>query len=224
MTVEQAAEVFWDGIFARLDNYNNNGGGGMDCQVVVDGFINGIDSRESWTYNEFCAKLEKDNGRKLNDSERKELGRGCIGLVTWALGITTNPSLMGGMRDFGKIKVLADAMKKEIDDHLDFYGEDTRVVIFGAMFQSDDPVAFLPDKDGIINVTDKELQEIDRQAGEDRLFNFDFGLYDWKTNKIYDATQKYPGMRVYENTIEQFDRSFGNRTIYFFRVTNSRLK
>ncbi len=67
------------------------------------------------------------------------------------------------------------------------------------------------------------LQEIDREAIEDRLINFDFGLYDPKTNKIYDANHKNPGMRVYENTINQF-LTFGNRQAFFYRVTTVPIK
>jgi hypothetical protein len=39
---EQIITSFWDDIFARLGNYNGNGGGGWNFQAVVGGFVNGI--------------------------------------------------------------------------------------------------------------------------------------------------------------------------------------
>lgn len=217
MTGELAAEVFWDGIFARLDNYNSScGGGDWDFQAVVSEFINGIDGRRSWSFAQWCEKLEVERGTKLTDDEKSRIDNGCIGLVMFALKIDGIPPLMGGYRDFDKVKKLADDLLERIKNGE--FPKGSEVILYGVQFFVDDNFAYRPGADETISLSDEMLMEIDREAKADGVTNFNFGLYDFKTNMIYDANHQEPGMRVYENTVERFRLGFGNREIYFYRL------
>ena len=221
---EQANEAFWDDIFGRLGNFNSGTGGGFDFQAMVNWFLNGIaDPAESyiksWTYEQWVKKTEEELGRKLTQVERDQLAKGCIGLVLFALNITGNPPLTGGYLDFEEAKNMAIDLQEKINNNPGRYQDGARVVLYGFLFHTDDPSAYRPDKEGRMNLTDADLEDIDSEAKANNRTNFNFGVYDPKTKMMYDADEMQPGMRVFEKTINQFINSFGNRQAFYYRIT-----
>jgi RHS repeat-associated protein len=226
---EAMLEKYWDDIFARLDNFNSSNGRGFDFQAVVGGFKNGIIEpanldRQSWTFQEYCQKWEAEHGTTMTNTQMSVLAKGCIGVVMLELGITGNPSLIDGYDSFNKAKEMADKLQEDITNNPEKYPANARVVIYGMLFQSDDNTAFRSNQNGRMSLSDADLVEIDNEARGDNRMNFDFGLYNPTTNRIYDANHANPGMRIFENTINQFINGGGNRQIFSFSITTVPLK
>lgn len=70
-----------------------------------------------------------------------------------------------------------------------------------------------------MNLTKEMYLDIAMQAVEAGRTNFDFGLYDFKTNRIYEANHENPGMRVFEKTITKFISGFGNKQAFFYQIS-----
>ncbi|MBL0306010.1 MAG: hypothetical protein IPQ25_08210 [Chitinophagaceae bacterium] len=162
MAIEKMVEAYWDDLFSRLGNYNSGGGGGFDFQAMVGGFKNGVIGGP-WTYQEYIEKWEQEHGTTMTSTQKDVLALGCIGVVMLELGITGNPSLLGGYKNFNKALKGAKELQKMIDNNPEAYAENARVVLYGFSFQ-DDNDTYKFDEDGKLNLTEAMLYEIDAEA------------------------------------------------------------
>jgi len=229
MTVEQAAEVFWDGIFARLGNYNSNGGGGMDFQAVVDGFYNGVSNSEGpWTYLEYIGQWENEHGVKMTDEQKEVLANGCIGLVALELGIKVDPSLLGGYRKLNDAKKAAKDLQNKIDADPEAYLDGdynyARVIVYAFLFNDGkNKYKYQNDGDGIyrMDLTANDFLEI-YDAAKKSGGTFDFGLYNPQDNTWRDANySNYESepMMVYERSDYEFQSHYFAKRAYYFSIT-----
>jgi hypothetical protein len=90
------------------------------------------DHRE-WKKTDFHAFWEEEQGRKLSDSEKSTIDRGCIGITANNLEGGSNPSLTEVYDDFARAQA---AVVKHNSTWWNTYVSSTKYVVFGMLFWS----------------------------------------------------------------------------------------
>jgi hypothetical protein len=172
------------------------------------------DHRE-WKKTDFHAFWEKEQGRRLSDSEKSTIDRGCIGITANNLEGAGNPSLAEVYDDFD---VAHKAMEKHNDTWWNRNMSTTKYVMFGMLFWSnqdpDDSKRVNPDPSGFL--ADPVTHKIDMSGYKYRpqphFTNFDYGFWDEHTSSFWHANHKEFGpakpMIVYQSTREHFAHRF----------------
>ena len=204
----------------KLGSIMSGGGGNGGSTNSTNPNVAG--EKPSWALKEYVQKLEGERGRKLTSVEVTRLSKGCVGLVLFALGINGNPPLTGGYWDFKDAWTMAHNLQKMIDKNSNGNKENARVVLYGIQFFAENALDFRPGADGLVNITEKEYLEINERAQANREFNFNFGVYDFQKDRIYDANEdnERGKMRVFEHKVNQFTLGFGNREVWFYGISN----
>ena len=168
------------------------------------------DHRE-WNKNDFHAFWEQEQGRKLKDSEKKTIDRGCIGITANNLEGAGNPSLVEVYDDFATAHA---AMKAHNSTWWNTHVSDSKYVMFGMLFWSNqnpdkakrnvpDPGAFRGDP--VTRKIDMAGYKYREKPGG---VNFDYGFWDDSTASFWHANHKEFGpvdpMIVYQSTRNRF--------------------
>lgn len=172
------------------------------------------DHRE-WNKADFHAFWEQEQGRKLSESEKKTIDRGCIGITANNLEGKGTPSLDEVYDDFDKAHA---AMEKHNDTWWNRNVSSSKYVMFGILFWSNQdpdrekrwdpsPGAFLPDP-ATRRIDMSDYKFLPRPRG----VNYDFGFWDENTNSFWHANHKELGiddpMIVYQSTRARFARRY----------------
>ena len=170
------------------------------------------DHRE-WNKSDFHTFWEQEQGRKLSDSEKKTIDRGCVGITANNLEGGGNPSLEEVYDNFSSAH---DAMVKHNSTWWNTNVSSTKYVMFGMLFWSNqdpdadarknpDPSAFRGDP--VTHKVDMSGYKYRRQPGR---VNFDYGFWDDSTQSFWHANHSEQGpdnpMIVYQSTKTRFAR------------------
>jgi len=172
------------------------------------------DHRE-WNKSDFHAFWEQEQGRKLSESEKKTIDRGCIGITANNLEGGGDPSLEEVYDDFATAQA---AMVKHNNTWWNQNVSSTKYVMFGMLFWSNqdpdeskrmdpNPSAFVADPaTRKINMTGYKYRR--RPGG----VNFDYGFWDDSTKSFWHANHKEYGpvnpMLVYQSTKDKFAKKY----------------
>ena len=175
-------------------------------------------------------------GSKLTDDEKKTLARGCIGITALNVDGSGNPPLDLAYSTFEKAKSAADAMNAVIDGMkgaklpvgVPKPPPGTRAIIFAQLFWSNqaidpadrttpDPKAFLPDKEGRVEMSTYHYR------ARPGYVNFDYGFWDAPTESFWHANHRQPGMKVYQSTRAKFAKGYidFDRIVYGVAVAHN---
>lgn len=173
----------------------------------------GEDSGEQRRYSrpQYTAMWEAEQGRPITWAEHQTIRRGCIGISAQNIG-TRNPPVNEVYSTFSKAKSIADARNAGLERY-----PSKPWVVFGMHFWSNqdpdekkretaDPLAFLPDADGKIDLSAY------RAYARPGFVNFDFGFWDEVSGSIWHANHYEKGptdpMQVFQSTMAKFAKQF----------------
>ncbi len=197
----------------------------------------GEDKGEQRRYSveQFIELWETEQGRKLTADEKKTLTRGCIGITALNVDGGGNPPLNLAYSTFVKAKATADAMNAVIDGikgaklppGVAKPPSGTRAIVFAQLFWSNqasdpaaratsDPTAYLPDKEGRVNMGAYHYR------ARPGYVNFDYGFWDDATKSFWHANHSQPGMKVYQSTLDKFAKGYVDfdRIVYCVAVAH----
>jgi hypothetical protein len=180
---------------------------------------------KKYSYDDYVKFWENQHGKKMTDDQKKVLAKGCIGVTAIALGIKSTdppPSLELSFSTFEQAQKVAQGLEKLAQNLPIKTPNGLRAVIFSVRFWSNEPNSFLPDKSGQVNMSGFNYENSRPCEPNKCFFNFDYGLYDRKTNTWWDANQAQPGMIIYQKTYQKFTepvRDF-NRQVFVVTFTN----
>jgi len=172
------------------------------------------DHRE-WNKSDFHAFWEQEQKRKLTESEKKTIDRGCIGITANNLEGGGDPSLEEVYDDFDTAHA---AMVKHNRTWWNTNVSSTKYVMFGMLFWSNqdpddskrenpNPSAFRGDP--TTHKIDMSGYKYRRKPGG---VNFDYGFWDDSTNSFWHANHKESGaanpMIVYQSTRNKFAKRY----------------
>lgn len=172
-----------------------------------------VKDQRQWNKTDFHSFWEQEQGRKLTDSEKKTIDRGCIGITANNLEGGGNPSLKEVYDDFST--ALA-AVQKYNSSVWNTYVSSSKYVLFGMLFWSNqdpdrekrwdpDPTAFRGDP---------STHRVDMSGFKNRpqptKVNYDYGFWDPSTASFWHANHNEAGpddpMIVYQSTKDKFAR------------------
>jgi hypothetical protein len=168
-----------------------------------------------WQKPDFHAFWEAEQGRKLSDSEKKTIDRGCIGITANNLEGGGDPSLE---EVYDSFQAAYDAMLKHNSTWWNTHVSSTKYVLFGMLFWSNQD----PAKSKRVNpnpsafVADPATHKVDmsdyKYLAQPGMTNFDYGFWDESTSSFWHANHKEFGaadpMIVYQSTREKFAHHF----------------
>jgi hypothetical protein len=172
-----------------------------------------LKDQRQWNKTDFHSFWEQEQGRKLTDSEKKTIDRGCIGITANNLEGGGNPSLKEVYDDFST--ALA-AVQKYNSSLWNTYVSSSKYVLFGMLFWSNqnpdrekrwdpDPTAFRGDP----STHRVDMSEFKNRSQPTKV-NYDYGFWDPSTASFWHANHKENGpddpMIVYQSTKEKFAR------------------
>lgn len=208
--------------------YDNFHGSELDELYVVYPVLQNLHPRgptksKTYSLDEYIEKWEKENGRSLSPEEKKVLAKGCIGITMLALGTMSRPDLTNCYDTFAQVWEAAQKM----NEFLAVHSPDRKALIFSKRFWSSglsfepDPATGKVDMSGYLGETRPEKD----------MTNFDYGLYDEKTQKWWHANHcdmpilanprcKGP-MKVYESNLQHYSRSLRDfdRQVFCVAIT-----
>jgi hypothetical protein len=158
----------------------------------------------------------------MTDFEKKVLATGCVGVVAIELSFNRQSDGMPPVdRTYASFE-LAQKKAEELEKNLK--GSQQRVLIYSIRFWSNDPNKFKPDENGKIDMSDWSKGGY-KSRGRG-YYNFNYGLYDKKNKKWWDANHAQPGMKVKPNTLSHFSRPLKdyNKQVFCIATTIINLK
>lgn len=171
--------------------------------------------QRKWQKTDFHRFWEAEQGRRLTDSEKKTVDRGCIGITANNLEGGGNPSLVEVYDSFGAAYA---AMVKHNSTWWNTNISSTQYVMFGMLFWSNqdpdvskranpNPSAFRGDP--VTHKVDMTGYSYLAQPGK---VNFDYGFWDTSTSSFWHANHMDSGpvdpMIVYQSTRDKFAHHF----------------
>lgn len=233
-------EVSWDdvqryykiGSFAEDDD-EANAANSDDQNSSTNTTQNAPDDpfHKEYTLRQYRKMWEKAHGIKMTRQQRRDLKRGCIGVTVMELsnnGVPVNPPTAGAVSTFAQAQAKAKQLEEDIKNNPQNYPPGTRVVIFSQRFWTSDPTKFLPDASGNVDMTGYDYNETRPSDSYGDYINFDFGLYDARTNTWWHANhchkcQDFGSMMVYQSDLNYYSRPLRDFNRQVFVVTTTTL-
>jgi len=174
---------------------------------------------KTFTVSDYKNKWEEKHEQPMTTTQESTLARGCIGITCVNLGSNglPNPPLDNMYSTFRKAKKEARILKQDIKENPSKYPVNAQVEIFSKRFYTNNNNAFLPDKEGKVDMTGYNYQ------AKSGFVNFDYGYYDKKTGMWWHANHSEPGMKVYRSKLRHFSRPLLDFNRQAFGVTISTL-
>ncbi|MFT3982217.1 MAG: DUF6443 domain-containing protein [Ferruginibacter sp.] len=180
---------------------------------------------KKYTVEEFIKIWESGHSAKMTNKQKSTLARGCIGITALELDFNLEtrgrPPLNRAYSSFDQAKKAAADLERDIKKNPVKYPPSARVIIFSTRFWSNDSDAFLPDKNGRVDMSNYNYYP--RPCDASGCYtNFDYGLYEEKTNRWWHANHAEPGMIIYESTLNYYSRPLldFNRQIFAIAITS----
>jgi RHS repeat-associated protein len=188
-----------------------------------------------YSFDEYVKIWESKHGRTMTADEKNVLSTGCVGIVALELGMlmdhkTNMPPTDRTYSTFALAKKNAEDLEKDIKAGPN-HSLPLRVIIYSIRFWSKDAKKFLPNKNGEVDMSGLDYKAARPADNSGRIYyNFDYGLYDKKSNTWWDANHavgvgKDP-MVIKENTLQHYSRPLPsyNRQVFCVALTIGELK
>lgn len=186
-----------------------------------------------YSVQQYIEMWEKEQGRKMTDSEIKTIERGCIGITAMNLNGGGNPPLDNSYATFEAAQEAQKKMSAYLDKMRAMPGvgknyQNKHAVLFAKMFWSNqspnaedrkkpDNSAYKPDRDGKVDMSDYKYRS---QPG---YINFDYAFWDETSKSFWHANHSMPGMKVYQSTKDKFAAGYldFDRVIYCVAIAQN---